>query len=89
MNSKVEKKIRKHAEKLMVEWLQTILPDEEKEKVSVENISDYIPNQTHVYANLQLRISSYTLRWFIKKLKYLVNKKHTLELITLKEIENV
>ena len=39
MNSKVEKKIRKHAEKLMVEWLQTILPDEEKEKVSVENIS--------------------------------------------------
>ena len=33
MNSKLEKKIRKQAKHLMVSWLQSVVPDEEKDKV--------------------------------------------------------
>jgi len=69
MNSKLEKKIRKQAKNLMVSWLQSIVPDEEKDKVTVDNLEEYIPDQTHIYANRSLHISAYTLRWFIKGIK--------------------
>jgi hypothetical protein len=74
MNSKQEKKIRKHAKHLMVEWLKSVVPEEEQEKVTIENVHTYIPDQTHVYANRQLHISAYTLRWFIKGIKKLIKQ---------------
>ena len=74
MNSKQEKKIRKHAQHLMVEWLRSVVPDEEKDKVTVENVHTYIPDQTHVYGNRSLHISAYTLRWFIKGIKKLIKQ---------------
>ena len=69
MNSKQEKKIRKHAQQLMVEWLKSVVPEEEQEKVTLENVHTYIPEQTHVYGNRSLHVSAYTLRWFIKGIK--------------------
>ena len=72
MNLKKEKQIRRKAKQLMVEWLRSIIPDEDKDKVTVENVHTYIPDQTHVYANQQLHISAYTLRWFIKGIKKVV-----------------
>lgn len=88
MNSKLEKKIRKQAKNLMVSWLQSIVPDEEKDKVTVDNLEEYIPDQTHIYANRSLHISAYTLRWFIKGIKKLIRqgrKDHTT--ITVQELE--
>jgi len=74
MNSKQEKKIRKHAQQLMVEWLKSVVPEEEQEKVTLENVHTYIPEQTHVYGNRSLHISAYTLRWFIKGIKKLIKQ---------------
>ena len=74
MNSKQEKKIRKHAKHLMVEWLKSVVPEEEQEKVTIENVHTYIPDQTHIYANQQLHISAYTLRWFVKGIKKLIKQ---------------
>ena len=87
MNSKKEKQIRRHAESLMLDWLKTVVPDEEKPKITLDNLQDFIPNQTHVYANQQLRVSAYTLRWFTKRLKKLVRTGRTdVKTITLEEI---
>ena len=72
MNSKKEKQVRKKAKQLMFDGLLTVVPEEEKKKVSIENLYDYLPEQTHIYANRQLRISAYTLRWFIKRIKHLI-----------------
>ena len=74
MNSKQEKKIRKHAKHLMVEWLKSVVPEEEQEKVTLENVHTYIPEQTHVYGNRSLHVSAYTLRWFIKGIKKLIKQ---------------
>ena len=52
MNSKKEKQIRKHARKLMIDWLKTVVPEEEKAKITVDSIEDYMPDQTHVYGKL-------------------------------------
>ena len=89
MNSKQEKKIRKHAQYLMVEWLRSVVPDEEKDKVSIDNVQDYIPNQTHIYANTSLHISAYTLRWFVKGIKKLIRKgRQDVQTIKVQEIEH-
>tara|TARA_R100001082_G_C4342242_1_gene150669 strand:- start:317 stop:586 length:270 start_codon:yes stop_codon:yes gene_type:complete len=88
MNSKKAKLIRKQSKVLMMEWLLTVLPDDEKKKVHINNIKDYVPDQTHFYANRQLRISSYTLRWFSQSIKKLLKQNKNLYNITLNEIEN-
>ncbi len=88
MNSKLEKKIRKQAKNLMVSWLQSIVPDEEKDKVTVDNLEEYIPDQTHIYANRSLHISAYTLRWFIKGIKKLIKQgRKDYTTITVQELE--
>lgn len=88
MNSKLEKKIRKQAKHLMVSWLQSVVPDEEKDKVTVDNLEEYIPDQTHIYANRSLHISAYTLRWFIKGIKKLIRQgRKDYTTITVQELE--
>ena len=90
MNLKKEKQIRRKAKQLMVEWLRSVIPDEDKNKVTIENVHTYIPDQTHVYANQQLHISAYTLRWFIKRIKLLIKQgRKDFISITVKETENV
>ena len=88
MNSKLEKKIRKQAKNLMVSWLQSVVPDEEKDKVTVDNLEEYIPDQTHIYANRSLHISAYTLRWFIKGIKKHIRQgRKDYTTITVQELE--
>ena len=88
MNSKLEKKIRKQSKHLMVSWLQSVVPDEEKDKVTVDNLEEYIPDQTHIYANRSLHISAYTLRWFIKGIKKLIRQgRKDYTTITVQELE--
>tara|TARA_R100000742_G_C4271224_1_gene90095 strand:- start:983 stop:1255 length:273 start_codon:yes stop_codon:yes gene_type:complete len=90
MNLKKEKQIRRKAKQLMLDWLLTVVPDEEKKKVSMKNLHAYLPEQTHIYANRQLRISAYTLRWFIKRIKYLIKQgSKDFNSITVKDIEDV
>jgi len=89
MNSKKEKQIRKHARQLMVEWLKSVVSAEEQSKIKIENIQNYVPDQTHVYADGRIFVSAYTLRWFIKRIKKIVsssNKKW--DQVSLQEIEN-
>ena len=87
MNSKKEKQIRRHAESLMLDWLVSVIPDEEKSKVTLDNLENYLPNQTHIYANRHLRVSAYTLRWFKKRIKKLISMgRIDFKTITLEEI---
>ena len=88
MNSKKEKKIRKQAKHLMVSWLQSVVPVEEKDKVTIDNLEEYIPNQTHIYANRSLHVSAYTLRWFVKGIKRLIKQgRKDYTTITVQELE--
>jgi len=89
MNGKKAKIIRKKAKTLMLDWLISVVDDSEKEKVNINNLEEYLPDQTHIYANRHLRVSAYTLRWFIKGIKNIsrTNKK-SIHSIKFKDIEN-
>ena len=85
MNSKVAKQYRKKAKLLTVEWIKSLIPEEEAKKVTVENFQDYMPDQKYVYANKKFILSAFSERWFYQQLKKL-NK--DLNLITLTYFKN-
>ena len=51
MNSKEAKRYRKKAKALTVDWIKSLIPDEEGTKVNIDNFQDYMPDQKYVYAN--------------------------------------
>ena len=89
MNGRKAKRIRRHANKLVLEWLKTMLTDEEAKKLNPKNMDKYMPEQTHFFANRSLHISAYTPRWFQQRIKRIIGQnKRVIEYITQQEIEN-
>tara|TARA_R100000654_G_scaffold69712_1_gene99446 strand:+ start:7733 stop:7981 length:249 start_codon:yes stop_codon:yes gene_type:complete len=70
MNGKKAKKLRRRSKELLIEWLKTMVPEgEDSEKITVNNLNNFLPTQTHVYANNKMMVSAYSLRWFYKQVK--------------------
>jgi len=85
MNGRKAKQIRKKSRELVVDWLKTMLVEEEIKKISTNNIEKYLPEEKHFYANNKFMISAYTPRWFAQRIKKF-NKK--LKDITWQDIES-
>ena len=69
MNSKQIKKLRKLIKPLQVEWLQSILPEDQGKVITVDNVEELMPDQTHIYGNRQMHLSFMTDKWIMKVLK--------------------
>ena len=69
MNRKKIKKIQKKAREILVEWLQSLVEDEEKKKINEKNLFKMMPEQTHYWFQNQLRLSAWSYKWVIKHLK--------------------
>ena len=69
MNSKQIKKLRKLVKPLQVEWLQSILPEDQGKAITVDNVEELMPDQTHIYGNRQMHLSFMTDKWIMKVLK--------------------
>ena len=90
MNSKKAKHVRRRAKELMVDWIKSMIPEDQHQDITVENLDKYMPDQTHIFANRIVILSGYSYRWFIKKIKNLYNSKNiNINNITLKDTENV
>lgn len=85
MNSKEAKRYRKKAKALTVDWIKSLIPDEEGAKVNIDNFQDYMPEQKYMYANQRFMLSAFSERWFYKNLKRL-NK--DLDSVTLKDFQS-
>ena len=70
MSGKRSKKLRRKAEDLLIAWLRTMVPEgEDTSKISRKNLDEFLPEQTHIFANNRFMLSAYSLRWFYKKVK--------------------
>ena len=69
MNRKKIKKIRKKARGILVEWLQSLVEDEEKKKINEKNLFQMMPQQTHYWFQNQIQLSAWSYKWVIKHLK--------------------
>ena len=74
MNSKLCKQIRKQSKTILVEWFRTLVSEEQSKDVNESNILSYLSSQTHIFANNQLKLSAYSYKWVVKKVKTLIKK---------------
>jgi hypothetical protein len=55
---------------MLIDWLRTMTPDgEDQTKINKNNLHDFLPDQTHIFANNKFMLSAYSLRWFYKQVK--------------------
>lgn len=70
MNGQKAKKLRRRSEQLLIDWLRTMVPEgEDTSKINKNNLHEFLPEQTHVFANNKFLLSAYSLRWFYKQVK--------------------
>jgi len=69
VNAKKVKQLRKRIKPLQVEWLQSILPEDQGKLITVDNVDGLMPDQTHVFGNRQMHLSFMSDKWIIKVLK--------------------
>ena len=70
MNQRKSKLMRRKGEKLLIAWIRTLVPEGEDEtKITKNNLQEFLPQQTHVFANGKFLLSAYSLRWFYKQVK--------------------
>ena len=87
MNGKKAKQIRTQSLYILYEWVKTLVTPEEASKMKMEDAYKLLPQQTHIYTNRKFMWSAFSLKWIVKKVKRLYNKKR-IEDITLKDILN-
>ena len=69
MNAKLVKKLRKRIKPIQVEWMKSLLPDEQADKVTVNNVEELLPDLQHVNTLQGIVLSYMTDKWIMKRLK--------------------
>ena len=70
MNGQKAKQLRRLGEQRLIDWLRTMVPKgEDTSKINKNNLQEFLPEQTHVFANNRFLLSAYSLRWFYKQVK--------------------
>ena len=73
MNAKQIKKLRKRIKPIQIEWLESLLPVEQAQTITIDNVEGLLPEQTHVFGQGQLYMSYMTDKWIMKYLKQYPN----------------
>ena len=69
MNQKKIKELRRRVKPIQVEWLRTLLPEDQALTITVDNVDNLLPDQTHAFGQGQLYLSYMTDKWIMKHLK--------------------
>ena len=70
MNGRKATRLRRKAEDLLISWIRTMVPEgEDVTKINKKNLHEFLPEQTHIFANNRFMLSAYSLRWFYKQVK--------------------
>lgn len=69
MNAKQIKKLRKLVKPIQVEWLRELLPEDQADTITIDNVEGLLPEQTHAFGQGQLYLSYMTDKWIMKHLK--------------------
>ena len=57
MNRTKYKKLKNKVKKIQVQWLRTLLPEDNGEPITVQDVSELMPDQTHIFGDLQFKLS--------------------------------
>ena len=86
MNKKKLKELKKRIKPIQVEWLKSLLPQEEADKITVDNVEGLLPEDNYMKGIKGITLVYMSDRWLLKQLKkYPEIKTYT----KLKEVLNV
>ena len=72
MNSKTMKKINRHVPVISVQWLRSLMPNEEEaNKITTNNYKQFLNQDKFYFSDRQIFNSSFTEKWTRRKLKKL------------------
>ena len=57
MNRTKYKKLKNKVKKIQVQWLRTLLPEDNGEPITVQDVSELMPDQTHIFGDGQFKLS--------------------------------
>tara|TARA_R100001369_G_scaffold2945_1_gene9560 strand:+ start:4039 stop:4335 length:297 start_codon:yes stop_codon:yes gene_type:complete len=72
MNNKKVKQIKTQVKFILVEWLQSLLPEEEGIKINTSNVLKYIPKDMYYSVATTRYLSAYHPKWVSNKIKKLL-----------------
>jgi len=87
MRKKTLKKIDAKVDNLLVEWVKSLLSDEEQEQVTLKNYKTLLPKEEYILARGTNYLSFYTCRWARQNIKKLIRKGVDLDSITIGDLE--
>ena len=89
MNGKTSKRIHKKTKSLLVEWVRSLLSEEEAEKVSLGNIQHLLPTEQYFFANNRIHLNAYSFKWIKKGIKRVIKQQPeiAIENVTMEKIQ--
>tara|TARA_R110002020_G_scaffold62734_4_gene167557 strand:+ start:251 stop:529 length:279 start_codon:yes stop_codon:yes gene_type:complete len=89
MSPKVCKRISRHTDSLLLDWLKTLVPEEEHGKVNLNNLHQFLPAQNYFMVSRTLRLSFYSPKWVRKCIKKLVKQGREVESIGMEDLQRL
>ena len=91
MNSNKLKQIHRKTESLLVDWLCTMVSDEEAKKVNTKNIMQFMPKEIYAPIGSGFRCVPMSPRWIKKELKRMIKEDSKLDIncVTLNDLEQI
>lgn len=68
------KQINRQVEKISLQWLHSLMSEEEAAKIRPDNYKDYMKMNSHYFVEGQFFMSAFTENWTRKRLKKLYRR---------------
>ena len=69
MNQRKVRELRKRIKPIQVEWLRSLLPEEQAQTLTIDNVDELLPSETHMHTTDKTILSFMSDKWLMKKLK--------------------
>ena len=91
MNSNKIKQIHRKTARLLVDWLCTMVSDEEAKIVNTKNIREFMPKEIYAPIGSGFRCVPMSPRWIKKELKRMIKRDSKLDInsVTLNDLEKI
>ena len=69
MNQRKVRELKKRIKPIQVEWLRSLLPEEQAQTLTIDNVDELLPSETHMHTTDKTILSFMSDKWLMKKLK--------------------
>ena len=69
MSEKRARELRRKVKQIQVEWMKTLIPEEQGNKINIKNIEEVLPKQQYYVTNRTVHLSFMNTKWVLKYLK--------------------